>query len=268
MATNYQIYLRDILAERNNTSSKRTIPVIQQIIYDTATTNFDIQRINPTELGYLITHNTDKELNYIFNPVIIDKLKNLNLKAELGNPIKKLREIVISEIPDYIYFKTTAELSQNIETKNPFKVLTLSKHISPSNKKQYLFITVDSIEARDQTIIKGSIILFDKHLTAQKAYQQRSKHRSTTHTYQPQRFYTNNSAQGRGQAPPPNSAQGRDQAPPPNSPVDNSTYNLQGSYINYSDQWRGLALPQNSNWGGIRPHLTSPPTDTSIPPPS
>ena len=201
MAPDYQIYLRDILAVRNNTSRKRTIPVIQQILYDTATTNFDIQRINPTELGYLITHNTDKELNYIFNPVIIDKLKDLNLKAELGNPIKKLREIVISGIPDYIYFKSEAELSQEIEIKNPIKVLALSKFVSPSNNNQYLFIILDSIEARDQTVIKGSIILFDKHLPAQKTYQQRPKHRSTTHTYQPQRFYTNNSAQGRGQAP-------------------------------------------------------------------
>ena len=83
MASDYQIFLRDEQVVGLNAPSKRTIPDIQAIIESIIPTDIKIQRINPAGGGYFISHDNDLELNYIFKPEIINKLKDKTSRLTL-----------------------------------------------------------------------------------------------------------------------------------------------------------------------------------------
>ena len=196
MASDYQIFLRDEQVVGLNAPSKRTIPDIQAIIESIIPTDIKIQRINPAGGGYFISHDNDLELNYIFKPEIINKLKDKHLKTDLAHRIHDLRKIVIPDIPDDIYARTEADLIAEINVKNSINTLTLTKFDSVDKNKKYFFITLDSIAARNLIIDSGKIKIFNTQFSA---YKPISKPKNTpSGNLLPQQSNIPASAQNRG----------------------------------------------------------------------
>ena len=198
MASDYQIFLRDEQVLGPNAPSKRTIPDIQAIIESIIPTDIKIQRINPAGGGYFISHDNDLELNYIFKPEIINKLKDKQLKTDLAHRIHDLRKIVIPDIPADIYAKTEVDLIAEINYENAINTLTLTKFDSVDKNKKYFFITLDSIVARNLVLNSGKIKLFNIQFSA---YKPITKSKNTqSGNLLPQQSHFTASARNRGSA--------------------------------------------------------------------
>ena len=187
MAPVYQIYLKDELVEPHNISRKRTEADIRDILDNIIPSGIRPQRINPSNRGAFLYHQNDIDINYIYKPDIINKLKEKHFKAELTHDFKPLREIVVTDIPSNIYSRPEDIIRAEIEEKNSVKILLLSKFKSQSDNT-YLYITLDSIETRDLSISKGTFNLFEKNLPVHKPHLK--SRNSTTSNQQQQRPHT------------------------------------------------------------------------------
>ena len=258
----YKVYLQDLQFKNNPNEERRTVPEIQQILHETAPYVFRPKIIRSTNRGYLITHSEDKDLNFIFNLDVINKLHSYHLKADLGEDIQLLRQIVVT-IPDQssdIFSNSESTLTNVIQTENNIAVLSLRKFKSDNTQGEYLFITVASVESCKSVIDKGSITVFNKQIPAEKARTKKYKPKSSQH-HQGSYFNYNNH---QGSYPNYNY-----QNFPQLHPSDTSSKTTQGSYSNYtSDQGRDQALSANSSWGGKRYQDTRLPVDTRRPPPN
>ena len=276
MEPSYKVYLRDLQFKNNPSIERRKCPIIQQILYDTAPAPFNLIAINSTEYGYLITHDADKDLNYIFNPDFVTKLSDNHLQAELINDIRIRRQIVVTKLPNNIFSKSVSILSNEINSKNNIEILSLVKYKSNKTSDNIFFITLASVESSKLITDKGTITLFDTQAPAEKA---RNKSRNIHHR---QGSYSNNYNR-QGSFPNYSNRQGSstnyynhqgsfpnysNQTLPLNSPAVTSPNTYQGSYINYSDQARGKALSPSSTWGGHHSRYARPSVDTSVPPPN
>ena len=186
MAAEYQIYLRDDLVNQNHSTNKRMTPEITEQINNIVPPNIVSKRIHQTNQGFIVTYSNDSDINYIFDPLIIDSLKEKNLSATLASDTQVHRQAVVSGLSNNIYSKTNAELVIEIEQRIPGKILHLHKYKSNKNYKCYIFITFDSCALNEQTIVKGSINLFETNCLVQKplpkqpsTYHQTRQHQQT-----------------------------------------------------------------------------------------
>ena len=240
MEHDYKIYLHDLQLRDNPSIDRRKPPTIQQILYDIAPTYFSKHiTLSTTPSGYLITHAADLDLNYIYNPTIVNKLSECFLKAVLSKNINYRRQIVIPAPPPDIFFTPEPLLIKEIESKNQIKILTLKKLDSDKTFEKYFFITLDSVQSSTNIIDKRSIILFDTQLTAERPRIPKQKTRNTsTYSHQHQGSYTNYGNQ-QGSLPNYNNYNNQNnQVLPLNYQAGTSSNTLQGSYITYSDQGR------------------------------
>ena len=241
MEHDYKIYLHDLQFRDNPSIDRRKPPTIQQILYDIAPTYFRKHTaLTTTPSGFLITHAADIDLNYIYDPTIVNKLSEHFLKAVLSKNINFRRQIVIPAPPSDIFFTYAPLLIKEIESKNQIKILTLKKLDSDKTFEKYFFITLDSVQSSTNIIDKGSIILFDTQLTAEKPRIPKQKTRNTsTYSHQHQGSYTNYGHQ-QGSLPNYNNYNNQNnQVLPLNYQAGTSSNTLQGSYITQSGQGSG-----------------------------
>ena len=84
MAAEYQIYLRDDLVDQNHSTDKRMTPEITELLNNIVPTTIVFKRIHQTKQGFIVTYSKDSDVNYIFDPLIINRLKEKNLTATLS----------------------------------------------------------------------------------------------------------------------------------------------------------------------------------------
>ena len=80
MAMMFQIYLRDKLVDQTP-SAKRTILDIRNILSNIVPSSTELQVINSTRQGFIVTYSNDSQVNFDFNPAIIEQLRANNLTA-------------------------------------------------------------------------------------------------------------------------------------------------------------------------------------------
>ena len=198
MALEFQIYLRDELAVRSNSPTKRKVQEIKDILNNIDTSSSAPQKINPTYQGFFVTYLNDHDLNFIFQSATANFLKNNNLKPELARKTHLLRQVVISEVTSEIFSKSDNEIIQELNQNNRSKVLLLSKFESLSYRKRYLFATLDSKVARDQLIDIGHIDLFQSKLSVHPPHTRQRVVNTVSHNHS--RTSITPSAQREGQA--------------------------------------------------------------------
>ena len=197
MAMMFQIYLRDKLVDQTP-SAKRTILDIRNILSNIVPSSTELQTINSTRQGFIVTYSNDSQVNFIFNPAIIEQLRANNLTADLANGTQLLRKVVISGLTNDIYSKENTDILQEFEQNNPAKILLISKFETPQSKEKYLFVTLASKGDRDLIIGNGSINLFQSNFPV---HQTRPKKQNTNFgPHQAPRSSFTPSAQRLGQA--------------------------------------------------------------------
>ena len=96
MAAEYQIYLRDDLVDQNHSTDKRMTPEITELLNNIVPTTIVFKRIHQTKQGFIVTYSKDSDVNYIFDPLIINRLKE---------KISQLRLQVILKCIDKLLFQ-------------------------------------------------------------------------------------------------------------------------------------------------------------------
>ena len=268
MASGYQIFLRDEQVVGPNASNKRSMSDIHAILREIIPSELAILRITTAGDGYFISHANDLDLNYIFKAEFISKSKDKHLKIELSHRIQDLRKIVIPDIPNRIFDRSIVDLIEEIKEKNALNILTLTKFHSEETNKNYFYITLESINARNLAIIKGKINISDNHLSVHKTF---SKSKNTQSGNQlPQQSYSTSSAQNRGFALASSSRWG--------GPHQQYNTNIQSP--GWPSHRQGSQSPQqsfqtppiqslasSSRWGGPNQQTPRPQTNTSVPSP-
>ena len=119
-----------------------------------------------------VNYSSEKDINFIFNPENISKLKAANIKVELTKDCQEKREVFIGEVPEDIATKPAADIITELQDKNNIKILYLNKlsyvHKSNYNYIRYLIIAFETNESRKIFTTKNkSVKLFNIILPAE-----------------------------------------------------------------------------------------------------
>ena len=122
--------------------------------------------IKPLKLGFLACYENDQDVNFIYNPDIIQKLRDKELLPRLAYNTAANREVYLLSPSSTIYNKLDAHLITEIEQRNNISLIQLVKFTSNSNQKRYIKLTLDSKIARDSLVAKGTADVFYTSLPA------------------------------------------------------------------------------------------------------
>ena len=225
-----------------STPPRRTIDDIYSII--TEIVPIPPKSIKEQRLGFVIYYENDKDVNFIYRPEISQKLADKDFAARLVNNTEDLRAVYILRTTPAIYHKDHALLTAEIEQRNNIIIKQLETFPSNKNQKLYIKLTLESKEARDNLIEKGSIQAFHATLPA------RAKISSSPQS---------GTSGGRGGA-------GASAAPAPGYPYPRMTPGAApppATYRNPSGMHQGRALSSTSSWAGPRTQLSSTPNPAS-----
>ena len=135
MAVEFQIYLHDVQTVSENNNTRRSIHEIKDILTDADPSSTVPQWIKTTPNGYIASYSNDSQINFIYNPDIIEKFDNNQLKAEFSSETNLLRQVVITGVTPEIYSKPPEDITQELQRVNHIDILRLSVYLSPHNIK-------------------------------------------------------------------------------------------------------------------------------------
>ena len=140
-----EVYIRDEEIPKNNPKSitRRSKDEINLILSGFIPT--PPKTFTPTNLGFYIHYENELDANYVFNPVIIQKLKDAKLTASFPEKTQHQREIYIPNVPDNIYQESDSNITVEIEQQNRIDLLHLNKFQSDKTQKKYIKLTLRTI---------------------------------------------------------------------------------------------------------------------------
>ena len=115
-----------------------------------------------TKCGISQTFQTENEVNLFLRPTMENKLKELNITANLAPATKEEREIYVKYVPEDIFKLTKNQVHKELTAAINTPVLQLIRF--ETDLMYYFVFTTDSKFARDSLLQLGYIYLFGRHL--------------------------------------------------------------------------------------------------------
>ena len=259
------VYFRDNNINKDGTGAKRSTDVFRTVFKEIFPNNLPIQKEKVTQLGWIITFVHEKDANLIFNQQVRDKLAAKNMMADLSSPTHLERDIYLINVPANIYQYDIQIIKSAIVQITGHKTLDVRKFNGNNSRKNYIVLTIDSKEERDNIINLGPMPLFGATLTARKPIPKLSN--STAH--QSQGFNNRSQPLPGNPTPAPLPAQAVWTCPPP--PSDNNANQLTDPTIwpilpqGTPYTWQ-TAINHPSHLSTLQPrHQASPPSPTPRP---
>ncbi|CAL4166907.1 unnamed protein product [Meganyctiphanes norvegica] len=160
-----QVYLRDLIVpnDYNGQTTKRTIEDLRTILTEIMPTISPIT-IAEKRLGFLVSYSADTDINHLFKPASISKLREKQMTIRLSYASQLDREILILKTPNIIYIKPTPQLTAEIQQSNKISILHLEKFCSEKSKKNYIKITLFSKQEKINVLNNGVLHIFQECL--------------------------------------------------------------------------------------------------------
>ena len=149
------IFLKDEIPHQG--PQWRSINDIKQILYRIKSVPPSYVRLVPT--GYMIGFTQEKDVNHMIDDDTYNKLKLVHLTVDLAKTTKESREIVIVDIPDYLYNDSDAVICNDLQQKNSLRIIKFIKYISPYSQRRIIKAIVDSNLSHANVVQRGKIKL-------------------------------------------------------------------------------------------------------------
>ena len=149
------IFLKDEIPHQG--PQRRSINDIKQILYRIKSVPPIYIRLVPT--GYMVGFSQEKDVNHMIDNDTFNQLKLVNLTVDLAKTTKESREIVIVDIPDYLYNDSDAVICNDLQQKNSLRIIKFIKYISPYSQRRIIKAIVDSNLSHANVVQYGKIKL-------------------------------------------------------------------------------------------------------------
>ena len=150
-----------------------------------------------TNKGLIFQYPREDDVNILFRPDILNKLKENGLTPEFSHKTQEDRLIIIPNVPEEIYYKDNNIILMHINEINNTNVLKVDRYITRNNIR-YLKIFLDSKQAQINWIEKGKIKVFQILLRAEAAHN-KTKAANPNKTHYSQINYVTGSRTGQTQ---------------------------------------------------------------------
>ena len=150
-----------------------------------------------TNKGLIFQYPRENDVNILFRPDILNKLKENGLTPEFSHKTQEDRLIIIPNVPEEIYYKDNNIILTHINEINDTNVLKVDRYITRNNIR-YLKIFLDSKQAQINWIEKGKIKVFQILLRAEAAHN-KTKAANPNKTHYSQINYVTGSRTGQTQ---------------------------------------------------------------------
>ena len=129
--------------------------------------NMPIVKEVDTDNGFIVNFAQEKCANVMYSQSFKDKLKKFKMTAELTHITQRDRLVFLPDIPDFIYNKDIATITDELVTATDMRILKVDKFPGKNNNRKYITITADSRTSRETIITKGTLKLFGHYITPQ-----------------------------------------------------------------------------------------------------
>ena len=97
-----------------------------------------------TDNGFIVNFAQEKCANVMYSQSFKDKLKKFKMTAELTHITQRDRLVFLPDIPDFIYNKDIATITDELVTATDMRILKVDKFPGKNNNRKYITITADS----------------------------------------------------------------------------------------------------------------------------
>ena len=151
-----EVYLKDYsLESRLPRKSVRDIELLLQRI-NTCPPTFIKQFPNG---GFIVGFSQEKDVNLIIDPRTISWLEQRHLSAYLSKNTRITREIVLTDVPQYLHEESDEYIKDHLEQQNGIKIIQFIKYVSPYSRKRIIKAILDSKANHEAIVLRDRIKL-------------------------------------------------------------------------------------------------------------
>ena len=165
------IYVADLTA-KIDPSKRRDLNSIDAFISSISPPQIKCTNASAKTKGFVFLYQSDKDVNFIYNPYFLSKLADNNLSVDLNIISQGQRIIIVPDICHETFHKDIKDIKSNIESQNSVKIIKLTTFSPQNSHRRYLKIYLENKDDHYKLLSSRKIKVFQEILNVEA---QRSK---------------------------------------------------------------------------------------------